>query len=320
MKNKLILLEGFWGAGKSTISYTLRKQTGVYFIPEPVRPGYLKSQSKISQWYIQQHGKRIRVALHKLQQTRKSVVCERSLLSTAAFEYATHGSLTETMKRLTRDLCNNKQIVVIYVKPTPALINRAIFRLKDDTVLQSIHKNRNFIFNYDDFFLKVLPVQFSTEVHTIMTNIRSLESLREKIYEVSAAGVVVYNRKVVILYDEKYNHYVLPQGHRKENEILRSAARREVIEETGYVDLEYAKKLYSYQYHFPRGRQTVYKKIHVYLFNLKSEKRKRQVLENHEAYESRLVSMKAAVKILHWDQDKIVIRKAQEEIKRASIR
>ena len=153
-----------------------------------------------------------------------------------------------------------------------------------------------------------------------MTNTRVLEKIREKVFEVSAAGVVIYKNKVAILYDRKYKHYVLPQGHKKTSESLIDAAKREVTEETGFSDLQYSKKIYSYKYNFPRKNQTVYKTIHVYLFKLRTMKKKPQAFEEHEFYKAQLVPLNVAVEILHWPQDKLVIKKAKQELKKAPVR
>lgn len=136
--------------------------------------------------------------------------------------------------------------------------------------------------------------------------------------EVSAAGVVIRGSKVVVLYDKKCKHFVLPQGHRHAGEALIQTAQREIMEETGYTDLMYIKKLYSYQYHFLRDNQIVFKSTRVYLFKLQTTRRKPQVLEAHEMYEARLIPIRRAVTILHWPQDRLVMKKAMREIKKRS--
>ncbi len=70
---------------------------------------------------------------------------------------------------------------------------------------------------------------------------------------ISAGGVVISDTKVLLLLNNK-GKWVLPKGHVEENESLRSAAVREVREESG-VEARIQKKLGWIQYEFyHRGR------------------------------------------------------------------
>lgn len=320
-RHRFLILEGFWGAGKSTIAHYLRDQIGVINFPEPQHAENKMSDSEISTWYKAQHESRWKKALSLLRRKRRPVICERSILSSAAFEYAAKGHLSEIMKKRIQQIFSCRSAVVIYLKPTRALIAKGITRLHDLSVLHQLRKKPDFISKYHKFFYKILPRDFNMRnIQYLKTTDRLLKCLRKKINEVSAAGVVIYGNKVLVLFDKKYKHFVLPQGHRKIGESLIQTVKREIIEETGYTDMIYLKKLYSYQYHFPCTNKTVFKLIHVYFLRLLTTKKKRQALENHEMYGVRLIPIHSAITMLHWPQDRLVIKMAMREIKKAPIR
>lgn len=321
LRRRFLILEGFWGAGKSTVAHYLSDQIGVINISEPQHAEKKMSNSEISAWYITRHERRWKKALFLMKSKRRPVICERSILSSAAFEYASKGHLSEVMKKRIQQIFSCRSAVVIYLKPTRALIAKGIMCLQDASVLHQLRKRPNFISKYHKFFYKILPRDFNMRnLGYLKTTDRLLKCLRKKINEVSAAGVVIYGNKVLVLFDKKYKHFVLPQGHRNIGESLIQTVKREIIEETGYTDMMYLKKLYSYQYHFPRANRTVFKLIHVYFFKLLTTKKKRQALEAHEMYGVRLIPIHSAITMLHWPQDRLVIKMAMREIKEAPVR
>lgn len=76
---------------------------------------------------------------------------------------------------------------------------------------------------------------------------------------ISAGGVVICDAKVLLLLNTK-GKWVLPKGHVEENESLRSAAIREVREESG-VEARIQKKLGWIQYEFYHRGRTHNKKV-----------------------------------------------------------
>lgn len=65
---------------------------------------------------------------------------------------------------------------------------------------------------------------------------------------ISAGGVVIHESRVLLLLNT-HGKWVLPKGHVEENESLRSAAVREVREESG-LEAKIQKKLGWIEYHF----------------------------------------------------------------------
>src|SRR3989344_8593401 len=85
----IVVIEGFWGVGKSTLITNIRQSYPVLFIPEP---NYISAGIKtgISEWYQGQHNKRMKLA-KKYIKFGENVILERSILSSAAFYYARYG-------------------------------------------------------------------------------------------------------------------------------------------------------------------------------------------------------------------------------------
>lgn len=139
---------------------------------------------------------------------------------------------------------------------------------------------------------------------------------KEKVKEICASMVLIYDDKVLLLYDKGWDHYVLPQGHVEEGETLRQAAVRETKEETGYNDLEVIKKIKQYQYHYPKDDKIIYKRIHVYLVRMLSLSSQDKQFEEHENYINCFFGFDEAAKKARWPQDKEVIVAIREYIKK----
>lgn len=84
-KNKKIILDGFWGVGKTTHAKTL-KAKGWDFITEPnhKKSKSFKNLKNVNDFYVLRHLMNIR----KLEQSKNSCVLERSIASSFAYNYA----------------------------------------------------------------------------------------------------------------------------------------------------------------------------------------------------------------------------------------
>ncbi|MCT4544052.1 MAG: NUDIX domain-containing protein [Vallitalea sp.] len=81
---------------------------------------------------------------------------------------------------------------------------------------------------------------------------------------VSCGGVVIHKGKILLLYQYKYEGWVLPKGTVEEDEQYNDTAIREVREEAG-VKANIIKYVGKSQYSFMIANDTVVKDVHWYL-------------------------------------------------------
>jgi len=87
--------------------------------------------------------------------------------------------------------------------------------------------------------------------------------------EYSAGGIVLNERKVVVVKQLNTNTWSLPKGHIDKGESALNTAIREIYEETGLSDIKYLRELGSYERGTIRN-PSVIKKITFFLFSTTS--------------------------------------------------
>ena len=65
----------------------------------------------------------------------------------------------------------------------------------------------------------------------------------------SAGGIVLNTKGEVLVVNQRGNSWSLPKGHVDPGEDVLTAARREILEESGVAELEYVKDLGGFQRH-----------------------------------------------------------------------
>ena len=63
---------------------------------------------------------------------------------------------------------------------------------------------------------------------------------------ICAGGVIINNKQEVVIVNQNHDSYSLPKGHVDKGESYLDAAKREIYEETGIINLEYLRDLGSY--------------------------------------------------------------------------
>jgi 8-oxo-dGTP pyrophosphatase MutT (NUDIX family) len=86
----------------------------------------------------------------------------------------------------------------------------------------------------------------------------------------AAGGVVVSNNRVLILHRSQANDIRLPKGEIERGESAQEAALREVIEETGYADIEIIQDLGEQTVSFEYQNEYVHRDEHYFLMHLRS--------------------------------------------------
>lgn len=87
--------------------------------------------------------------------------------------------------------------------------------------------------------------------------------------ELSSGGIIYRKRGDAIEFffiRDPYGRWTFPKGHQELGETLVETAIREIDEETGLRGLHYIATLGKTRFRFKRGRTTVEKTVHLYLF------------------------------------------------------
>ncbi|QXM06472.1 NUDIX hydrolase [Crassaminicella indica] len=133
--------------------------------------------------------------------------------------------------------------------------------------------------------------------------------------EISAGGVVVFGNAILLL--RKYNgDWVLPKGKVKEGEEIDAAAIREVYEE-GKAKAEIVKYIGKINYSFKncwQDHEVVHKTVHWYL--MKTRNMDCIPLKEEGFVEARFVHMDRASEMAKYDDEREIIHKAIEEMKK----
>ncbi|WP_077368452.1 NUDIX hydrolase [Anaerosalibacter sp. Marseille-P3206] len=133
------------------------------------------------------------------------------------------------------------------------------------------------------------------------------------IREVSAGGVVVFGNAVLLL--RKFNgDWVLPKGKVENSEGLKSAALREVLEESGVKAkiIEYLGEI-NYDFKSIRENELVNKTVHWFLMRASDMN---SVPQKEEGFiEARYVHISRATSLLKYEDEKAIMTKAIKAIK-----
>ena len=101
-----------------------------------------------------------------------------------------------------------------------------------------------------------------------------------------AGGIVVNNLNQVAIVNQNHNSWSLPKGHVDPGEDKFDAAKREIYEETGIIDLEFIKELGSYNRHRigldGQDDLAELKTIYIYLF--KSNQKELNPIDPHNPF------------------------------------
>jgi len=137
--------------------------------------------------------------------------------------------------------------------------------------------------------------------------------------EVSAGGIVYSKRRgvvkvVLVGLNKPYKTWRLPKGHVEKGERFIEAATREVSEESGILGSG-GPKLGSANFYFvhPVNNKLIHKYVHYFLFKKQSGS---VALHDKEYDLARWFSLEKAIKMATFKNDKIMLRRARELIKK----
>lgn len=131
---KIIIVEGIWGVGKTTLIKNAIKKLSAVFISEPnhlTAKLHLKTANSITKWYLKAHSNNLRKAA-AIAYSGKNVFIERSPLASVAFSKVfLKKDKNEEMvwfENYLKKINNNVDIYLIYLKPRKIKITAAVLR------------------------------------------------------------------------------------------------------------------------------------------------------------------------------------------------
>ncbi len=128
-------------------------------------------------------------------------------------------------------------------------------------------------------------------------------------------GVIVVFRdseNMFLLLQHTAGHWGFPKGHKEGNETIKETALRELREESGITDCEVANlPIISEEYIYEYNKNTHHKVVK-YLIGF--VKNKNVFIQKAEIADYKWVTYEQAKKILTYDNNKEVLRKAREYI------
>ncbi|MBI5139152.1 hypothetical protein HZA26_00875 [Candidatus Nomurabacteria bacterium] len=182
MKSKIII-DGFWGMGKTSTIGALEQRFDYIVIGEP---DHLKSNNPIedadvNDWYIKQHEKKQNVFFS----SENNVAMERSIVSSIAYLHTTKDVrnikfalkvFAEFRKRYLGD-----GVIFIFLYANKDKLGDIINNIKNIDV-KSKFKNNSFIAEYERFYREILPSKYN--VHPLFINIFNKAGKRRSVDEI----------------------------------------------------------------------------------------------------------------------------------------
>ena len=123
----------------------------------------------------------------------------------------------------------------------------------------------------------------------------------------AAGGVVVWDKKVLVLYRRLRNDFRLPKGHIEPCETPLQAAEREIGEESGYIHLNMTADLGNMQVEFLRNGVQISRNEHYYLMKVEGEPTQSSHEEDRETL---WVEWNEALNLLTYEAEREWVRRA----------
>lgn len=255
-----IIVEGLWGAGKTTLSKSFCEKYNYIYLKEPLHTSDIDPLS-LDSWYLEQHLQRQKSL------ARGRILLERSVLSSFAYAYALGHRLPDDALLVTlKESIRVFGVMIVYLRAEidRALSDSALYSLDIRSILNEPAKRAR----YEEWYTKILPrdhgiVPLIIDGHTLSR--RTPDELAESVWRaidndrIAQVNVVCLEQnepqapRVLVLKrsPEKGGFWQTVTGGIHRGEDLYDAARREVYEETGRGPDEYtlswADMVYSFE-------------------------------------------------------------------------
>lgn len=335
MKNKLpkiIIIEGIWAVGKSTVISNIRSKYPVLFIPEP---NHIKSgvRSDITEWYKKQHEERMDLAKTYCGYGENTVM-ERSIISSAAFCYAQYHSIPDWFKSYANNNSSLKNLFIVFLFSNKKSFLSKVSEIENKKISEMASSNNFFYDNYIYFYTDILPKLIDNKILQMkVSKDRNLSLSDEEVIkkllsegrkgvknrleekeEYCASAIIFFKNKFLTLYSSNHRQHAFPQGHQENNEDILDTIKREVIEETGFKDFKIISSIKTYSYRFYNKGKIIHKIISCFLIKLETLKKTKKKLDAHESYRNYFFTIEEVIKKLSWAEDKEMVALAQKII------
>ncbi len=134
----------------------------------------------------------------------------------------------------------------------------------------------------------------------------------KKIKEHLTAGGVIYDKGKVAMLRDRWGQLVIPKGHVEKYEDIRQAAKREIMEETGYLHLKKIADFGKTEFDYQVGREKHHKVLHQFLFELEDKKQDPNLLEEHEIYDLVWLGIDEAIKKAAFENTRDLLKKIKQ--------
>jgi len=139
--------------------------------------------------------------------------------------------------------------------------------------------------------------------------------------EFSSGGVVIQNSIAgirVLLIKDPRGKWTWPKGKLDKGEDSLDAAKREIKEETGLINIKALSKIGRTNYFYKRDGKLIYKTVYIYLF--KSGGEEKLAIERREIEDGEWVSEEEALSRVSYRGAKSIIKRAIATFKRSEAR
>lgn len=323
--NNHIIIEGFWGIGKTTVAKELKK-VGFSLIEEPffIEENQKRGIDK-SLWFKKEHIKREQMLENNLQ----PVVLERSELSTFAYDYVTNGKMpSEKDIRPLINTINKKKVLLVYLSTAGADSLIKIDEIAHNKDVRNIIENKRKANSYEQWYTSVLLEKFGItflQINLVDGQRKTPKDITKNILEclendrIAQANVVVCRKNKTGELDILVLKRVKSRGgfwqtvtggiHIGEN--LLQAAKRELGEELSVSVKEVTYTGFTYSFMATKDFR-----LHEYVcFTVLSYKQSLGVKISDEHDEYKWLTPKDAIRLLKFDDNKTAVKKVIKKVR-----
>jgi len=236
-----VILEGFWGIGKSTLAHALQDTYGYTFIPEPTTQYLETPPEDYSVWYRDQY-RQITTNLHAGMYSQP-IVMERSIISTMAYAYVhnTEIDFTYDVFEQLKEWYRANSCLIVFLYADIEMVDTEHFYVRDRELMRKYQEFYTYVVPYR-YDLPVLPLNQFRNAKRKDTE-RMVQTIMRAIHEqrIAQVNVVVFRRntegsiEILVLKrnPQKGGFWQTISGGIGPSEFLSQGALRELQEETG---------------------------------------------------------------------------------------